>query len=161
MEHSGARVLVYDAELGEVARAVAEGLAGEPGRDVRLVEAGPDGSAYERLLAGSPEARVPVADERGLLAINYTSGTTGRPKGVMYHHRGAYLQALSVALHARLDLGSVFLWTLPMFHCNGWCFTWGSRRRVGASLPAQGRPGGGVGGDPGGGGDAFQRRPRC
>jgi fatty-acyl-CoA synthase len=68
---------------------------------------------------------VPVADERGLLAINYTSGTTGRPKGVMYHHRGAYLQALAVALHARLDPGSVFLWTLPMFHCNGWCFTWG------------------------------------
>jgi fatty-acyl-CoA synthase len=125
VEHAGARVLVYDAELGEVAREIGARLAGEPGRDVRLVEAGPDGSAYERLLAGSPEVRVPVTDERGLLAINYTSGTTGRPKGVMYHHRGAYLQALSVALHARLDTGSVFLWTLPMFHCNGWCFTWG------------------------------------
>jgi fatty-acyl-CoA synthase len=68
---------------------------------------------------------VPCTDERGLLAINYTSGTTGRPKGVMYHPRGAYLQALAMSFHARLDPSSVYLWTLPMFHCNGWCFTWG------------------------------------
>ena len=64
------------------------------------------------------------ADERQLLAINYTSGTTGRPKGVMYHHRGAYLQATAMAYHARLGPGARYLWTLPMFHCNGWCFTW-------------------------------------
>jgi len=65
-----------------------------------------------------------VTDERDLLAINYTSGTTGRPKGVMYHHRGAYLQAAAMAYHARLSPGASYLWTLPMFHCNGWCFTW-------------------------------------
>ena len=59
-----------------------------------------------------------------MLAINYTSGTTARPKGVMYHHRGAYLQALAMALHMGLDSDSVYLWTLPMFHCNGWCFPW-------------------------------------
>jgi fatty-acyl-CoA synthase len=58
------------------------------------------------------------------LAINYTSGTTGHPKGVMYHHRGAYLQALGMCYHARLGPESRYLWTLPMFHCNGWCFTW-------------------------------------
>src|SRR4029079_16755925 len=51
-------------------------------------------------------------------------GATGSPKGVMYHHRGAYLQALAMALHLRLDARSVLLWTLPMFHCNGWCVPW-------------------------------------
>ena len=65
-----------------------------------------------------------MVDERSLLAINYTSGTTGRPKGVMYHHRGAYLQALAMAFHVRLAPDSRYLWTLPMFHCDGWCFPW-------------------------------------
>src|SRR5438445_11786305 len=60
-----------------------------------------------------------------ICAIDYTSGTTGRPKGVMYHHRGAYLNALAMALDLRLEAGSKYLWTLPMFHCNGWTFTWG------------------------------------
>ena len=69
-------------------------------------------------------ARVEPMDEMSLLAINYTSGSTGRPKGVMYTHRGAYLQALAMAFHSRLGLDSAYLWTLPMFHCNGWCFTW-------------------------------------
>jgi fatty-acyl-CoA synthase len=63
-------------------------------------------------------------DERGLISINYTSGTTGRPKGVMYHHRGAHLQALAMVGHTGLSPSSVHLWTLPMFHCNGWCFPW-------------------------------------
>jgi fatty-acyl-CoA synthase len=63
-------------------------------------------------------------NEMSLLAINFTSGSTGRPKGVMYTHRGAYLQALAMAFHSRLGLDSRYLWTLPMFHCNGWCFTW-------------------------------------
>jgi fatty-acyl-CoA synthase len=67
---------------------------------------------------------VPCEDEGAVLAISYTSGTTGRPKGVMYHHRGAYLQALAMAFHNRLGPESVYLWTLPMFHCDGWCFTW-------------------------------------
>jgi fatty-acyl-CoA synthase len=76
-----------------------------------------------------------------LLAINYTSGSTGQPKGVMYTHRGAYLQALAMAYHSRMGLESYYLWTLPMFHCNGWCFTWagGCRRRTrlpGRSIPA-------------------------
>ena len=56
-----------------------------------------------------------------MISINYTSGTTGRPKGVMYTHRGAYLNALAEVIHSRHDADSVYLWTLPMFHCNGWC----------------------------------------
>lgn len=82
---------------------------------------------YEGFLAtGSPEPVVADIDsEDQLMTINYTSGTTGRPKGVMYHHRGAYLNAIGEVLESGLNASSVYLWTLPMFHCNGWCFTWG------------------------------------
>jgi fatty-acyl-CoA synthase len=84
------------------------------------------GTDYEDFLAtGSPEPMpVAVENERQVATINYTSGTTGLPKGVMYHHRGAYLNALGEILEAGMDSSSVYLWTLPMFHCNGWCFTW-------------------------------------
>ena len=115
VEHAGAKLLIATRELVEHARAVAERTG------VALVE---EGERYEGLVADSPERVVPVADERGLLAINYTSGTTGRPKGVMYHHRGANLQALAMAFHLRLTPASRYLWTLPMFHCDGWCFPW-------------------------------------
>lgn len=86
-----------------------------------------DGMEYEAFLAtGSSEQVVANIDsEDQLLSINYTSGTTGRPKGVMYHHRGAYLNAIGEVLESGLTASSVYLWTLPMFHCNGWCFTWG------------------------------------
>ena len=66
-----------------------------------------------------------VEDENQLITINYTSGTTGHPKGVMYSHRGAYLAAMGAVIHNGLDGGSRYLWTLPMFHCNGWCAPWG------------------------------------
>ncbi|HEY1971353.1 MAG TPA: long-chain-fatty-acid--CoA ligase [Pseudonocardia sp.] len=65
-----------------------------------------------------------VDDERATISINYTSGTTGRPKGVMYSHRGAYLNALGEIQHSSHTPDSVYLWTLPMFHCNGWCTGW-------------------------------------
>lgn len=85
---------------------------------------GPD---YEAFLADSPTYPVQLAiqDERDILSINYTSGTTGRPKGVMYHHRGAYLNAIGEQLEFKTSADTRYLWTLPMFHCNGWCFTWG------------------------------------
>ena len=86
-----------------------------------------DGVEYEEFLAtGSPDPIVPdIDDEYQVMTINYTSGTTGLPKGVMYHHRGAYLNALGEQLEFGTNSRSVYLWTLPMFHCNGWCFTWG------------------------------------
>jgi fatty-acyl-CoA synthase len=118
LEHCGARVLVVDHEHEALARQAAATASA-----LILVAGGPD-DAYEAALSAAQPALQPVTDERGLLAINYTSGTTGRPKGVMYHHRGAYLQSLAMAFHARLTSESRYLWTLPMFHCNGWCFTW-------------------------------------
>ena len=120
LEHSGATLLVATHEFAEIARSLSERIG------IPLLLADEDGTGdYETELAVAVPAPVVVEDERGLLAINYTSGTTGRPKGVMYHHRGAYLQALAVAFHTGLGPGSAYLWTLPMFHCNGWCFTWG------------------------------------
>jgi len=117
--HSGAKALIASYEFAEIARQVAS-ATGVP----LLVGARPD-DEYEDALSDVLPDEVPVTDERGLLAINYTSGTTGRPKGVVYHHRGACLQALSRVAHAKMDSSSAYLWTLPMFHCNGWCNTWG------------------------------------
>ncbi len=120
VEHAGSKVLVVDTDLAEVGRRVAEAV----GPGLRLVVSGGPDDEYEALLSGAEPHRVPVPDELGLLSLNYTSGTTGRPKGVMYSHRGAYLQALAMAAQAGLGTRSVYLWTLPMFHCNGWCFPW-------------------------------------
>jgi fatty-acyl-CoA synthase len=118
LEHSGARLLIATPDLAQRAREAAGGLG------VRLVVAGAD-SEYEHALAGADPAPVPCPDERGVLGINYTSGTTGRPKGVMVHHRGAYLQSMALTVHTGMGPDTRYLWTLPMFHCNGWCLTWG------------------------------------
>jgi fatty-acyl-CoA synthase len=91
---------------------------------------------YETLLAaGDPEfAWQPPADEWQAISLNYTSGTTGNPKGVVYHHRGAYLNAISNVLVWNMGLHPVYLWTLPMFHCNGWCFPWSIAAAVGTNV---------------------------
>ena len=98
LEHSGARILLVDNEFAASAEAATNMLDDPP----TVIGS----EAHEQALTGRPPLEVPVTDERALLSINYTSGTTGRPKGVMYHHRGAYLQALAMALHAKLDVGS-------------------------------------------------------
>jgi fatty-acyl-CoA synthase len=119
IEHSDAKILLYDVEFEETARAIAAAVK----HKLQLICAG-GAREYEKFLADATPYTTTVSDERSLLSINYTSGTTGKPKGVMYHHRGAYLQALAMALHTGMTESSVYLWTLPMFHCNGWCFTW-------------------------------------
>ncbi|HYB46452.1 MAG TPA: AMP-binding protein, partial [Streptosporangiaceae bacterium] len=122
LAHSGARYLLLDAELEALA-----GPAEMAGLTViRCPGTGGAGDQYEEFLAGaSPERPASwLADEEETISINYTSGTTGRPKGVQYTYRGAYLNALNEVIHAGMGAESVYLWTLPMFHCNGWCFPW-------------------------------------
>ncbi|NNU79313.1 acyl-CoA synthetase [Halovulum dunhuangense] len=91
---------------------------------------------YESFLAGGdPDfAWEGPADEWDAISINYTSGTTGRPKGVVYHHRGAYLNAVNNALEWSMPMHPTYLWTLPMFHCNGWCFPWTIAARAGTNV---------------------------
>jgi fatty-acyl-CoA synthase len=128
IDHSDAKVVVVDSEFAHLVRP--EEL---PKVKIYITvcdvsdKISLDGMDYEAFLAtgssGQVEANIDSEDQ--LLAINYTSGTTGRPKGVMYNHRGAYLNAIGEVLESGLTTSSVYLWTLPMFHCNGWCFTWG------------------------------------
>ena len=122
LQHSGARALLVDHELLPLVEPLAlDGVA-----VVRCDDSGRPDCPYETLLAGAspdqPERW--LEDEEEPISINYTSGTTGRPKGVQYTYRGAYLNALSECVVAGLQPESTYLWTLPMFHCNGWCFPW-------------------------------------
>ncbi len=129
--HSGARVLLADSEWASVVRRVLAGIDAPP-RVIRIADseaAGgePFGDAeYQLFLSrGDPGFTPPeVADEWQAIGVSYTSGTTGDPKGVVVHHRGAYLNACANALMSGLTPRSVYLWTLPMFHCNGWTYTW-------------------------------------
>jgi fatty-acyl-CoA synthase len=132
-DHSGAKLLVVDSELRSVVASVQDEF--ETVREIVTVidaasELDPadalDGPRYPDLLErGSDEPlEWTVEDELATISINYTSGTTGKPKGVMYSHRGAYLNSLGELLHSEHRPDSVYLWTLPMFHCNGWCTAW-------------------------------------
>jgi len=131
LEHGEAKVLITDTEFAPVvARALAQ-LERKP-IVIDIVDAmGPGGDRlgemdYEEFLAtGDPAFQeMTPEDEWEAIALNYTSGTTGNPKGVVYHHRGAYLNALGNVLVWGMRQHPVYLWTLPMFHCNGWCFPW-------------------------------------
>jgi len=122
LAHSGARYLLLGSELEPLTAPL--DLAGVT--VIRSAGTGGPGDPYEQFLAGGSPERPPswLEHEEETISINYTSGTTGRPKGVQYTYRGAYLNALGEVIHAGLSADSVYLWTLPMFHCNGWCFPW-------------------------------------
>jgi fatty-acyl-CoA synthase len=122
LEHSGSRFLLLDAELA----GLVDGIDLDGVHVIRVDDTGSADDPYEQLLAGGGPDR-PVSwleDEEETISVNYTSGTTGRPKGVKFTYRGAYLNALNESIVAGLSPASVFLWLQPMFHCNGWCFTW-------------------------------------
>jgi fatty-acyl-CoA synthase len=129
--HSGAKIVLIDHELNPVmAEALAE-MEAKP-RVIDIADAAvPDGAnigeiEYESFLErGDPSQPWDLpTDEWQPIALNYTSGTTGNPKGALYSHRGAYLNAIGNVLAFQLNRSSVYLWTLPMFHCNGWTYTW-------------------------------------
>ena len=131
LDHGEAKVLITDREFSEV---IAKALTLVSHRPLVIDIDDPQGvrgpllgeMTYEDFLATGDPGFVwqPPADEWQAIALNYTSGTTGNPKGVVYHHRGAYLNALGNAVTWAMGHHPVYLWTLPMFHCNGWCFPW-------------------------------------
>ena len=142
LDHAEAKVLITDREF---ASTVAQALASTRSKPlvIDIDDSEYDGPGerlgeldFEAFLAGaSPEftRRQPV-EEWQAISLNYTSGTTGNPKGVVYHHRGAYLNAVGNILTWGMPRHSVYLWTLPMFHCNGWCFPWTLAANAGTSV---------------------------
>ncbi|MBB5505523.1 acyl-CoA synthetase [Paraburkholderia atlantica] len=141
LRHGEAKALIVDTEYGEFAHRAA--LEFPELRVISVADAQPADAAqflratdYEQFLqSGDPSYEwTPPADEWDAIALNYTSGTTGDPKGVVYHHRGAYLNALSNILEWDMPKHAVYLWTLPMFHCNGWCFPWTVAARAGVNV---------------------------
>jgi fatty-acyl-CoA synthase len=142
LQHGGAKVLITDREFSPTVKGALAKLQARPqvidvddpeyaGTGERL-----GGNTYEALLEeGDAEfAWAWPADEWNAISLNYTSGTTGDPKGVVYHHRGAYLNAICNIVTWGMPQHSVYLWTLPMFHCNGWCFPWTMAANAGTNV---------------------------
>ncbi len=142
LEHGEAKAVLVDPEFSDVIEAAVAKLETPPLIiDVADAQFVPDGRAigeleYEALLAEGDPAypyRLPE-DEWQAISLNYTSGTTGKPKGVVYHHRGAHLNATSNILVWAMPHHPTYLWTLPMFHCNGWCFPWTIAAAAGTNI---------------------------
>jgi 3-(methylthio)propionyl---CoA ligase len=150
LQHGEAKVFVVDTEFGEVAQRALQASEAKPTlisiedhtfAGGTLVSIETWDTLVDEGRASAQATGVPVdtqnflpADEWHAIALNYTSGTTGNPKGVVYHHRGAYLNAVSNALTWHMGEHPVYLWTLPMFHCNGWCFPWTLAVNAGTSV---------------------------
>ncbi len=141
LTHGEAKVVITDREHSGVMRRALSLLERHPlviDIDDPLYEGGVllGKQDYEAFVAkGDPDfAWSPPEDEFGPIALNYTSGTTGNPKGVVTHHRGAYLNAMSQIVSWGMPAHSVYLWTLPMFHCNGWCFPWAMAANAGTNV---------------------------
>jgi len=137
LDHAETKVLIVDHEFSGVVKEALEVAKMKPlvidyddpdyGSDAVYPKGDPIGSMeYEAFLAtGDPDFAWSMPDDEwDAISLNYTSGTTGNPKGVVYHHRGAALMAYANTIHANMGRYPVYLWTLPMFHCNGWCFPW-------------------------------------
>ena len=145
LDHGEAKAFVVDAELAGSAAEALDLATRKPliidVADAAFAAAPRLGELeYEALIAASDASR-PLAlpdDEWDAIALNYTSGTTGNPKGVVYHHRGAYLNALANGLEWPLPKHPKYLWTLPMFHCNGWCFPWTIAAYAGTNVCVRG-----------------------
>src|SRR5882672_2051525 len=142
LEHGGAKVLLADREFSATVEKALAPLRTKPlVIDVDDPEyAGPGkrigAEEYERFIAGGDAEYdwKPPEDEWNAISLNYTSGTTGNPKGVVYHHRGAYLNAVCNIVTWAMPHHAVYLWTLPMFHCNGWCFPWTLAANAGTNV---------------------------
>ncbi len=140
LSHGEARLLIVDTEYAPMVRRMLGELPQLQIIAVHDTESGAEPAAewtsYEDFLAsGDPDyAWQPPADEWESISLNYTSGTTGDPKGVVYHHRGAALNAISNVLEWDMPKHPVYLWTLPLFHCNGWCFAWTVAARAGVNV---------------------------
>ena len=140
--HGEAKVLITDPEFAPIVSAALDRLEGPKPLVIDALDPEfPDTEQlgeieYEAFLdSGSPEFAWQLpADEWDAISLNYTSGTTGNPKGVVYHHRGAYLNAASNIISWGMPAHTVYLWTLPMFHCNGWCFPWTMAANTGVNI---------------------------
>ncbi len=141
LDHGEADVLLTDTEYSRVVEEALR-LVKRKLVVIDVVDAqGPGGEQlgtidYEAFIGGGDAAFAwqPPADEWQAITLNYTSGTTGNPKGVVYHHRGAYLNALSNIIDWGMPRHSIYLWTLPLFHCNGWCFPWTMAANAGTNV---------------------------
>jgi fatty-acyl-CoA synthase len=142
LDHGEAKVLVTDREFSGIVKRALPMMKGPKPLVIDVDDPEYQGGEllgsieYEAFLKEGDPAFEPVAlaDEWDAVALNYTSGTTGNPKGVVYHHRGAYLNALSNIVTWGMAPHSTYLWTLPMFHCNGWCFPWTMAANAGVNV---------------------------